>query len=63
MGHVLKAPTADTFRVHTGTVPRPSRHEGPPDMTTRKYLLQRAIGLLSTMAAFAFAVEGAKRWM
>ena len=32
-------------------------------MTNRKYLLQRAIGLLATMAAFAFAVDGAKRWM
>jgi hypothetical protein len=32
-------------------------------MTNRKYLLQRAIGLLTTLAAFAFAVDGAKRWM
>jgi hypothetical protein len=31
-------------------------------MTNRKYLLQRAIGLLTTLAAFAFVVDGAKRW-
>jgi hypothetical protein len=33
-------------------------------MTTRQYLLQRAIGLLGTLAAFAFFLDGgAKRWI
>ena len=31
-------------------------------MTNRKFLLQRAIGLLTTLAAFAFVIDGAKRW-
>ena len=62
MAHVLKASTAATFQFHMGYVPRPSRHEGRPDMTNRKFLLQRAIGLLTTLAAFAFVIDGAKRW-
>jgi hypothetical protein len=31
-------------------------------MTTAKFLAQRAITLLGTLAAFAFVVDGAKRW-
>jgi hypothetical protein len=32
-------------------------------MTTAKYLAQRAIMLLGTLAAFAFVIDGgAKRW-
>jgi hypothetical protein len=31
-------------------------------MTNLKYLAQRAIPILSTMAAFAFVIHGAKRW-
>lgn len=31
-------------------------------MTTMKYLAQRSIMFLSTMAAFAFVINSAKRW-
>jgi|tagenome__1003787_1003787.scaffolds.fasta_scaffold15979828_1 hypothetical protein len=31
-------------------------------MITAKYLAQRAMMLLGTMAAFAFVISGAKRW-
>jgi hypothetical protein len=31
-------------------------------MTTMKCLAQRAIMFLGTMAAFAFVIDGAKRW-
>jgi hypothetical protein len=32
------------------------------DMTTMKAIAHRAIMFLGTMAAFAFIVDGAKRW-
>jgi len=32
-------------------------------MTTAKYLAHRAVAVLGTLAAFAFVVDGAKRWM
>jgi hypothetical protein len=35
---------------------------GSGDMTTMKALAQRAIMFLGTMAAFAFIIDGAKRW-
>lgn len=31
-------------------------------MTTMKYLAQRSIMFLGTMAAFAFVINSAKRW-
>ncbi len=31
-------------------------------MTNMKYVAQRAIMLLGTVAAFAFVIGGAKRW-
>ena len=31
-------------------------------MTTMKALAQRALMFLGTMAAFAFVIDGAKRW-
>ena len=31
-------------------------------MTTAKFLAHRAMLLLGTLAAFAFVIDGAKRW-
>ena len=40
----------------------PPRPRGMPDMDTMKYLAQRATLLLSAVAAYAFLMDGGKRW-
>ena len=60
--HVLKVAPALRSPLLTGTVPRSSRHPKETVMTTAKFLANRALMLLGTMAAFAFVMQGAKRW-
>ena len=40
----------------------PPRPRGMPDMDKMKYLAQRATMLLCAVAAYAFLMDGGKRW-
>ena len=62
MGHALRRRGARLrFGSSTGRAQSTPAKEAP-DMTTMKALAQRAIMFLGTMAAFAFVIDGAKRW-
>ena len=50
------------FGSSKGGSPTNSQEKEVPDMPTIKALAQRAIMFLGTMAAFAFVINGAKRW-
>jgi hypothetical protein len=61
MGHALRRRGHGTFMALKGDA-HSTPITGSGDMTTMKALAQRAIMFLGTMAAFAFVIDGAKRW-
>jgi hypothetical protein len=62
MGHALRRWGRVTVRFLLGESPVNPKLKEAPDMPTMKALAQRAIMFLGTMAAFAFVINGAKRW-
>ena len=61
MGHRLSADARATVGVLDRDRALPQPREGPY-MLKMKYLANRAILFLGSMAAFAFVIDGAKRW-
>jgi hypothetical protein len=61
---ILKAtPGGVRSLLHRRAMPTPPpRPRGMPEMDKMKYFAQRATLLLSTVAAYAFLMDGGKRW-
>jgi hypothetical protein len=64
VGHAGDGPAGDTFKVlfGRGGWDISGRLRRKTAMDKVNYIAQRAVALLSAVAAFAFVINGAKRW-